>query len=752
MFITNSAKKPVFLALLSIAIIMFPAIALPNPREADRWSNSNLGAYFWQKGDYWNAITEWQKQLESINSTEEKAIVGLKIARARINLGQNRLAIEELQELAGKVEEDALLSRIYNQLGNAFYFSGDLENAFGAYTDSIEVRENLSAFNNLVALSTKQAEYASLRADNAREEFFHFYNNLAEKYSKEAVFYAKKALSMSEDNKSLSSLKTLLQWQEVSSKDLTDVELQKGRDILTKLPPSREKIFSILRWAEVDAERAEYWLSKGLRDAINAEDAIAQSYVFLQMGLNVEKVKNYDLALNFASQAQLAAGQDMRNESLYRSFWLAGRIYKELGDRSLAIESYRRAIATLDEQSSNVTSRDKIDIQRRLEFSTTAESIYREYLDLLLVKDPNQSEIKEAVSIFDKIRLAQLRKYFGDNCIEITEEVATGEKQIDSAVVIYSIILEDRTHFILRTENDTYHYSNIEVGKAEINEVANRWYENILLGNSKEYVTGSRYFYNALALPFEQQLETIEPTLIVFVHDGILRNLPMAAMLDEGGMFFAQKYPSISSIGLDFEFSENSEKMRAVAFGLEAVSEGLPRLDRAEEEVTSVVNAIGGNLFVNEEFTKNTLEKQLEKEYSILHIATHGYFGGIAEDSFLLAYEGAINALELEEILINSQNEIELLVLSACETSIGSDLSVLGLAGIALRSGIESVMGTLWSVQDVEQAEFIESFYQNIGGEKSNKSLAAAMQTSQIEFISEDVHPMIWAANNLIVN
>jgi len=106
---------------------------------------------------------------------------------------------------------------------------------------------------------------------------------------------------------------------------------------------------------------------------------------------------------------------------------------------------------------------------------------------------------------------------------------------------------------------------------------------------------------------------------------------------------------------------------------------------------------------------------------------------------------------ELEEIIVerDSDSRINLLTLSACNTAAGSSRSVLGMAGVAVRSGVENVLGSLWSVSDQEMAAFTSNFYHYWIEKKLTKS--EALRQAQIDFIRKSyVHPSVWTSLILI--
>lgn len=92
------------------------------------------------------------------------------------------------------------------------------------------------------------------------------------------------------------------------------------------------------------------------------------------------------------------------------------------------------------------------------------------------------------------------------------------------------------------------------------------------------------------------------------------------------------------------------------------------------------------------------------------------------------------------------------MVLSACQTAKGDNRAILGLAGVAVRSGARSTLGTLWAVQDESTAKFMVEFYKQLS--KPGISKAQALRNTQLEFIKDKdfSHPFYWAAFVLIGN
>jgi CHAT domain-containing protein len=139
----------------------------------------------------------------------------------------------------------------------------------------------------------------------------------------------------------------------------------------------------------------------------------------------------------------------------------------------------------------------------------------------------------------------------------------------------------------------------------------------------------------------------------------------------------------------------------------------------------------------------------------VVHIASHGIFGGDADSSFVMAYDDVLSLKDLQSLLRSDElrkNPIEILSLSACETAEGNDRAPLGLAGAAIKARARSVLGTLWPVDDEATALVIERFYRGLT--QSPGSKARALQHAQIEVLRKEefAHPFYWAPFALVGN
>jgi CHAT domain-containing protein len=137
----------------------------------------------------------------------------------------------------------------------------------------------------------------------------------------------------------------------------------------------------------------------------------------------------------------------------------------------------------------------------------------------------------------------------------------------------------------------------------------------------------------------------------------------------------------------------------------------------------------------------------------MIHVASHGFFGDSAHDSFLMAFDDVIRMDDLQRVIADKSTQggaIELLTLSACETAEGNDRAPLGFAGAAIRARARSVVGTLWAVSDEAAGQFMESFYSDMRQHGKAEAFAAAQRS--LIGSARFSHPFYWAPIVLIGN
>jgi CHAT domain-containing protein len=704
--------------------------------------------------------------------------------------GKYDRAIETLEASLKIVEEinsPVYRASVLNSLGNAYFSKAQLS----------EQRADSAKFRN---------------AENKANEFIKLANS---DYTKALGYFDRSLEQIRTQNDPASQMRSLLNLIQLYYRpkylnlpDRTNKAKQAFQEALTLLnsiPDSPNKVYAAINLAEIEQpvdsldstssqaqcqsrklneSQAEELLQKAVSIARSIKDYRSESFALGKLGHLYECRKDYNKVLDFTQQARLAADQNLLSkDSLYLWEWQAGRIFKAQGKESEAIAAYERAIATLEGEGG---IRDNLLItQRDLQFSfrDTITPLYREFAQLKLERaqalpiasQEYQKELDSALNTIDSLKLAELQNYFGDECIlTVFEPERVDDLEREDTAVFSSIILEDRTAIVVSLPNSNRDGKPntdrrfkrlvwIDDSKKLIEEIKTFRIEiQKFYDPTDAFLTPAQNLYNSLIRPFASDINPAKIKTLVFIQDGLLRSVPMAALHD-GEEFLVQKYAIATTPGLRLTSpkSVNFESRRTLALGLSEAAtvdgEEFKPLANVTNEVDRVVKLFpGSKKLLNEQFTPESLEQELKQTvYPIIHIATHGQFGTIPEDSFLVTGNNekmTITQLESDIRRFSKGTEpVELLALTACQTGIGDDRATLGMAGITVQAGVRSALASLWYVDDAFTQELVAKFYENL---RSQMSKAEALKEAQKALIdrNKNLHPAKWASFILIGN
>lgn len=184
----------------------------------------------------------------------------------------------------------------------------------------------------------------------------------------------------------------------------------------------------------------------------------------------------------------------------------------------------------------------------------------------------------------------------------------------------------------------------------------------------------------------------------------------------------------------------------------------IPRLPFSRREAEAIVGAApkGEALeAVDFEATRAMALSGVLSQYRVIHFATHGLLNseqpelsgivlslvdrhGKPQNGFLRLHE--VYGLNLPA---------ELVVLSACQTGLGKEISGEGLVGLTrgfMYAGAARVISSLWKVDDAATAELMKRFYGKMLG--NGLRPAAALREAQVEMLKQKrwQAPYYWAS------
>lgn len=236
--------------------------------------------------------------------------------------------------------------------------------------------------------------------------------------------------------------------------------------------------------------------------------------------------------------------------------------------------------------------------------------------------------------------------------------------------------------------------------------------------------------------------------------------------------------------GIDTNNSDNNASNREVVdiddFSDRGVSRihfrRLPYTAMEADSVSKIMGKIKHTVLTRNNASEAELRRRLSDNPDLLHLATHGFFLSDVQSAIKVPYmkqhanlaassmqragvalagaenawrgrgeeddsDGILTALEVAEMNLEG---VKLVTLSACETALGnfSFEGVYGLPRGFKQAGVQSLLVSLWSVDDRATSLFMTEFYRNW---LSGSSLREAHREATAKVRSEFPSPAFWA-------
>ena len=764
-----------------------------------------LGNGYWQQGDYGLAIAILSTTLDQSRSlTDQPYAAALlnSLGGTYASLGQQHYRYAELAEQSGdqggqhQQEEQA---RFYDELATSLF-----EESFEESRDHRDRIGELHSLLNLVPIYQRSfSDQLPDKGQSALEEATLIFHQLPLSHGQIQL-----------------GLKLAMFWQSLHAP---------GSALSENLPTCPGPLATSTLPVTVAPSDALLIELEGMARHLKDYPSIAE--ILGQRGHLAACSGNDSEGLELFYQAQLVSD---RPEQRYQWAWQVAQLLERQGKIDEAIAFYKEAIQSLDAIRGDLTGSNR---ELQLNLRDRVEVIYRQFVSLKLRQmDPIQSSVSltvkgrssassdskdqqilgEVLEIIDGLRLTELQNYLGDDC-ELPLSAGSANDPISTlrthTAVLNSIIFPDRIAIILTTAPTltTKHYSLqwIPIGQDEFTTFVNDFRFNLEKRSdlAQRFRPQSQQLYDWMIQPFESELEALDIDSLIFIHDGLLRSVPMA-VLHDGTRFLTQKYDITNTPSLKLAPSETLQLSKAdsvLAFGLTQLSsiappDGSALLPANALSFSAQIASIGQQTFArgivltplpavrselkaiqdlfpnsrilfDTQFTRDRLQKEIATEFpKILHLATHARFGFDAEQTYLVtgqkaepssfAVEGVSGAPEFynETIDLNDlyrlvkqtnidTSGLDFLILTACETAVGSDRDALGLAGIALQAGVKSSLASLWQVDDQVTADLIRQFYQGLS---QGLTKAEALRDAQEQWLAKYPtgrysHPGYWA-------
>ena len=479
----------------------------------------------------------------------------------------------------------------------------------------------------------------------------------------------------------------------------------------------------------------------------------------------IDEVKK--LSNNILNQKDRKAYIDQKQELFKR----AADLMFEKGDNEKArdIIEYSKiselsdyfAVNFLNKEDKNLTEQEKLakDSMKTLKTLTEVSSSLSEE-KIKKPEEQNQDRIKEL-----RLQLQKARQEFQKMAIQLQQEypellkyVAVKPSNIrtiqsklpENAVIVEPIVIEHMKDGVKNYRLITFigppgkaapKYVKKDLGEFNLTMALVKFRKAIYSKDDDRIKEISKQLYDLLIAPIREDIAPYE-VLVISPYEN-LRYIPFQALYD-GEKYLAEDFAIVnatSSSGLKLADHDIASHDKLLAFG--NATDNLPA---AEDEVKTISEKfLNQKVFLRSNATRETFDNEVYNDYDVIHLATHGVLNNSEPENSQLLFANK-ESLNVGDIMAFDFSEKNLIVLSACDTSIGktkgAEVSALGTAFEL--AAAPTVIASLWQVDDSSTSLMMQYFYQYF---TAGESKVESLRKAQVDMIQNKKfsHPYYWA-------
>lgn len=355
-----------------------------------------------------------------------------------------------------------------------------------------------------------------------------------------------------------------------------------------------------------------------------------------------------------------------------------------------------------------------------------------------------QNEIAKKDPSFQKFKSA-------DFSIEETQ------KKLDNKHLVIKYVVTNKKVFTFSIQKNSIQL--IDLGKAALLKRAVNDYNTQIKTIDPAFQKASKNLYGKLVQPL---LINKSISSIIFIPEDFLTTVSFESLQDKKGELLVQNFKTSYAYSIKLwnilqeknhatnqnesivTFAPNYSKLPPKNETRGLLRADLYDLADAKKEARAISQLFNGKRYENQEANRDNF-LQSTTNYSLHHLAMHSQLeDDYSKSALVFAGNKRVYFDELYQLNFPSK----LVVLSACNTGIGTNENGEGLMSLSRAltySGVKSSVYSLWQVPDKETSEIMISFYENLKkGQAKDEALANA-KTTFIEMNPMKKHPFYWA-------
>jgi CHAT domain-containing protein/tetratricopeptide (TPR) repeat protein len=568
----------------------------------------------------------------------------------------------------------------------------------------------------------------------------------------------------------------------------------------TELTDARGQALDILKRGQIrrnlgDAQGAWDDFENAAQRFREINDRVGEASALGNLGIVAELIGSYRQALEYYQKALADVGDAVQPELLWRIHRGQGASFWKLNQPDKAEQEYRMAVASIEKMRSTAGP----DVSK-ISYFDTKEDVFAQYIELLFDehKDVEALEVAEAGrarAFADLLQSQGLGALVGGSTANaadakhlaaiadssILEYFLTGrglaiwlvrpDGQIFSKLVIFQSQTGTKHREVSTLVSNLRDDLNVE--EWQVSRFGTGLRSHLLNGlvvTHNSQPTGAltettRRLYHILIPPeIETHLPAQQANLIIVPHEELFL-LPFAMLQSDDGRMLIDRFrlsisPSITVLA-ETDKRHRARNFRGKVPPSEVLIMGNPRmpfldgvqmnpLEGTATEATAVASMFGTHALTQGSATEAAFKRESANK-RIIHLATHGMaddanpMGSFVALAPTAGEDGLLTAADVAKLRLTA----DLVVLSACQTGLGhvTGDGVIGLSRSFILAGADSVVVSLWSVDDDATATLMQEFYKGITrGKYKADALRDAMQSVR----QQSPDPYKWAPFLLI--
>ena len=389
----------------------------------------------------------------------------------------------------------------------------------------------------------------------------------------------------------------------------------------------------------------------------------------------------------------------------------------------------------------------------------------------------NTDDAKTRSNILASIYAAEQQLRADSSAMDVPPKpVALAELQRDlqaSELFLEYVLADPHSYALAITHNAVHRYTL--PSKTELEQEAMQ-YRSELVQQKTDLPLAQSLFDGLLGgIP-----EFKEKQALIVVPDGKLHLLPFSALANSGQYILASHLVSVSPSGTVLYILRHRVALTArdglpylgvaawtskpppttlIAAIRRTVSgperQELVALPESRNEVETIATDLPrpGTILLGDHATETDFKRLPLNQYNVIHLALHGYADSEFPDRSALVFapesppvdDGLLQVREIRRLPLNAS----LVTLSACDTGIGpvGEEGVANIVNAFIEAGAQSVVSTLWEVEDRATAQLMIDFYRHLGRKEGK---AEALRQAQLDMLHSGAPPYYWAGFELV--